>query len=268
MMLIDTTSDGHVHTFLCRHAIGTMEQYVQAAISRKLKGITFLEHLEEDINYASRTWLTEEDFDTYFDEGIRLKERYRDQIAIRLGVEVGYNPDCPGKIQDRLAHRRWDIIGLSYHFCRIPGLEDHVNLLSRKQKNIKIIERYGSGRLLGHYLDALLEAVDNMGAHFLCHLDAGLRHQPDLFYDATHQAKIQQLLDRVKKAGMALEINTSGYDIRNEPFPRTDIILRARDMQIPLRAGSDAHQPAEVGRHFEKLPALLATPALSKPSGQ
>lgn len=262
-MLIDTTSDGHVHTFLCRHAIGTMEQYAQAAIRRKLKSITFLEHLEEDINYHPRTWLTEEDFDTYFDEGIRLKKQYRDQITIRLGVEVGYNPDCPGKIRDRLAQRSWDIIGLSYHFCRIPGLKEHLNLLSRKQKNIEIIERYGSGRLLNHYLDALLEAVENMGADFLCHLDAGLRYQPNLFYDATHQAKIQQLLDRVKKAGMALEINTSGYDIRNEPFPHTDIILRARDMRIPLRVGSDAHRPAEVGRHFEKVPALLAAATLS-----
>ena len=63
----------------------------------------------------------------------------------------------------------------------------------------------------------------------------------------------------INEAGMALEINTSGYDLRNQPFPSTDIILRARDMQIPLRAGSDAHRPEDVGRHFDKLPALLAT---------
>jgi len=258
-MLIDTTTDNHVHTSLCRHAVGTMEQYVQAAISRKLKAITFLEHLEEGINYEPRSWLTDEDFDRYFAEGTRLQERYRDQIVISLGVEAGYNPDCPEKIQDRLAQRKWDLIGLSYHFCRIPGREEHLNLLSRAQKNIRFAEQYGSNRLLGRYLDTLIEAVQRMGADVLCHLDAGLRHQPDLRYDATHQAKIKQLLHRVKEAGMALEINTSGYDLRNQPFPSTDIILRARDMQIPLRAGSDAHRPEDVGRHFDKLPALLAT---------
>ena len=260
-MLIDISSDSHVHTSMCRHALGSMEEYVQAAIDKNLKRITFLEHLEEGINHFSRTWLTEEDFDVYFDEGARLQEYYQGRIDISLGVEVGYNPDCPEKILERLAQHQWDLIGLSYHFCRIPGLDQHINLLSRQQKNIRIIEQYGSRKLLCHYLDTLIEAVCKIPAQLLCHLDAGLRYQPELHFGAIHQSKAEQLLKAVKKMGMALEINTSGYDIRNEPYPCTDIILRARDMQIPLRAGSDAHRPAEVGRHFEKLPSLLRTAA-------
>jgi histidinol-phosphatase (PHP family) len=258
-MLIDTRADSHVHTFMCRHAVGTMEEYVKSAISKDLTHITFLEHLEEGIKYFSRTWLTEEDFDVYFKEGARLQAHYKDRITIGLGVEVGYNPDYHDKILARLAQRDWDLVGLSYHFCRIPGLTQHLNLLSRQQKNISIVEQYGSSLLLDHYLDTLIEAVQVIPAQVLCHLDAGLRFQPGLRFKDSHQSKIQQLLEAVKKSGMSLEINTSGYDIRNEPFPRTDVILRAHDMAIPLRAGSDAHQPAEVGRHFEKLVSLPGT---------
>ena len=37
--------DYHVHTSLCNHASGTMEQYVQAAVAKGLNTICFLDHL-------------------------------------------------------------------------------------------------------------------------------------------------------------------------------------------------------------------------------
>ena len=57
---------------------------------------------------------------------------------------------------------------------------------------------------------------------------------------------------------MALEINTSGFDYRGAAFPAPWIISEALKRGITLRAGSDAHQPSEVGRYFEQLPRYLA----------
>ena len=73
--IIDIYTDGHVHTSLCHHATGTMEDYVAAAIQKGLKHIVFLEHLEIGIQYFESTWLSEEDFSQYCQEGIRLKEK-------------------------------------------------------------------------------------------------------------------------------------------------------------------------------------------------
>jgi len=53
-----TADDRHIHTKLCCHASGEMEEYVLAAIGRDLDGIVFLEHMEEGICCAERTWLT------------------------------------------------------------------------------------------------------------------------------------------------------------------------------------------------------------------
>ena len=86
---IDVKTDGHVHTRLCHHASGEMEEYVQAAIARGLEKIIFLEHLEMGIRYFESTWLSEEDFAYYFKEGERLREKYRGAVEIGLGVEVG-----------------------------------------------------------------------------------------------------------------------------------------------------------------------------------
>ena len=37
--------DYHVHTSLCNHATGTMEQYVRAGVDKGLTTIGFLDHL-------------------------------------------------------------------------------------------------------------------------------------------------------------------------------------------------------------------------------
>ena len=256
-MKVDLLSDTHIHTSLCRHASGTMEEYVIGAIDRGLKRLVFLEHLEEGIRASFRTWLTEEDFDVYFEEGRRLQKRYGDQIELELGAEVGYNPDCTDQILQRLGRRSWDRIGLSCHFFKVDGSEEHLNILSKNQRTIDIIERYGNQRLLSRYFTTLTEAVQVIPADVLCHLDAGLRHQPNLQLEDSHWQQIDFLLDEVKRTGMALEINTSGYKYRGLPFPLPEIIALAVAKAIPLALGSDAHSPSEVGRYFDRIPALL-----------
>jgi len=256
-MTIDLRCDGHVHTSLCHHAKGAMEEYVQSAIKKGLHEIIFLEHLEEGINYFERTWLTEEDFDRYFSEGARLKTVYQDSIKIGLGVEVGYNPDAVKEICNRLAQRKWDRIGLSYHFLSIGKQSQHLNLLSSQQNNLDLLMAHDPSELLSHYFDTLIDAVQVIDAQVLCHLDAGLRHLPGRQLNNHHYDQIRSLLDEVKRAGMAVEINTSGFNLRSTPYPPPDIIRQAQIRGIPLVAGSDAHRPADVGRFFDRLPELL-----------
>lgn len=256
-MNVDLLSDTHIHTSLCRHASGTMEEYVVGAMDKGLERLVFLEHLEEGINARFRSWLTETDFDDYFEEGRRLQQRYAERIEIGLGVEVGYNPDCPDRILERLERRKWDRIGLSCHFFKMDGHDEHLNVLSKNQRHIDIVEHYGDRRLLSRYFATLTEAVRTIPADVLCHLDAGLRHQPNLYLEDSHWQQIETLLGEVKRAGMALEINTSGYKYRGLPFPLPKIITLAREKSIPLALGSDAHSPSEVGRYFDKIPALL-----------
>ncbi len=254
---IDTDVDGHIHTSMCMHAVGSMEEYVLSAIDKGIRKIFFLEHLEEGINYFQRTWLNEQDFDYYFEEGIRLKKRYEDHIEIGLGVEVGFNPEKTDLIRERLKKRNWERIGISYHYHRLPGQKQHLNLLSSQQHNIEICSHYGIDHLLSSYFDALITAVQLLPGTVLCHLDAGLRHCPGIRLKEQHLEQIQQLLHLVKENNMALEINTSGIPLRNTPFPAPEIIRQAFSMEIPLVAGSDAHHPKDVARSFNRLPELL-----------
>ncbi len=256
--LINLHFDGHMHTRYCHHATGSMEEYVLSAIEKGLDHIVFLEHMEvSGVNYFETTWLTDKDFDDYFEEGERLQERYGDQLDIGLGVEVGYNTAQQQELQDRLQRRSWDQIGISYHFMPVPGQSFDLNLVSRKAKNVLAIAETGRESILNNYFDTLMEAVRILPGTVLCHLDAALRFQPGLQLTQGHWQKIEELLDTVKEQNMALEINTSGFAIRGTPFPAPAIIQMAISRKIPLIAGSDAHRPEDVGRDFHKLPELL-----------
>lgn len=231
-----------------------MEDYVKAAIERGLKRLFFLEHLEVGINYFERTWLSGEDFDLYFEEGRRLREKYGDKLFIGLGVETGYNPERSNEILEKLAERNWDRIALSYHFMRIGGR--HYNLVSRKPGNLEAFGRVGVAKVISAYFDTVLEAVEIVPAEVVCHLDAVLRYHPEIRFERSHYRQVETILAAMAERNMALEVNVFGCRMRDEPFPALDIIEEAVRRDIPLAVGSDAHRPEDVGR-FELLVEAL-----------
>jgi histidinol-phosphatase (PHP family) len=251
---IDISIDGHMHTSRCHHARGTMEEYVQAGIRRGLKRIVFLEHLEAGIKYFETTWLTDQDFDRYFQEGRQLQKKYQGVIEIGLGVEVGYNPHKVEEIRTRLAQWQWDRIGISYHFMHSPA--GHLNLVSSKPVNRTALDKLGVDRVLTTYYHDLRQAVQTLPGDMLCHCDAVLRHHPDAANFDHHEELIDALFDAVIAKKMAIEVNTSGYRIRNEPYPAVRLLKKAVARGIPLVAGSDAHRPEDVGRYFDRLAEL------------
>jgi histidinol-phosphatase (PHP family) len=256
-MNLDLKTDGHVHCRLCHHAVGEMEEYVLAACAQGLKRLIFLEHFEAGINYFETTWLTPADFKLYFATGRLLQGRYYGQIEIGLGVEVGYNPERVAETNAFLRQYAWDRIGLSYHFLGHGGR--HLNLLSRKQENMAEFTAIGVSGIVTAYLAGLLQAVTVLPATVLCHLDAVLRHHPGIAFSPDHRRQMAAILAAMADRGMALEINTSGFDHpRQAPYPPAWLIHQAMAQGVELVLGSDAHRPQEVGRHFERVPGYLA----------
>jgi len=253
--MIDITEDSHVHTNLCHHAMGEMEEYVLAAIERGLRRLTFLEHLEAGISYFESTWLTDDDFDYYHEEGQRLKDKYRENIEIGLGVEVGYNLKGKEELLQKLARHSWDRVGISYHFLATDN--GHLNMVSRKQANIDALDRIGPENVLRQYYQGLRQAVEEIPGNVLCHLDAALRHHPTIHLTDELERLIDDLLDAVARKNMAVEINTSGFRLKDEPFPSRYFLKKVISRDIHLVAGSDAHQPGDVGRYFDRLPGLI-----------
>ncbi len=247
--LLDITGDHHVHTHFCNHATGEMEEYVVAAIEKGLTRLTFLEHLEGGLNYTPRIWLSSEVFQEYFTQGERLQEQYGKQIIIRLGAEVGYSSGAVDELLALLDAFPFTHCGLSCHFY-FDGTE-HLNMLSRRTDHIKKMAELGTEPILDAYFTNLIQGCQDIPCDKLCHLDAALRHNTPVL-TAHHHSLIEELFAVMLEKDIALEINTSGYELRPHPYPAFEFIDNARQLGIPLIIGSDAHRPEQVGRFFAR----------------
>ena len=87
----------HSHTARCGHAWGTDEEFVRSAIDNGYGVLGFSEHSPwpftdgyQEID--SRQRITVEELDSYIADMQALKEKYADQIEIRIGLECEYFP--------------------------------------------------------------------------------------------------------------------------------------------------------------------------------
>ena len=67
------------------------KKMIEASIQKGLKAICFTDHYDKDDDQ----WGEGEqifDVDEYFTTMTRLREQYRDQIEVRIGVELGLRP--------------------------------------------------------------------------------------------------------------------------------------------------------------------------------
>lgn len=85
-------SNWHTHTYRCGHAKGTDEEYVLEAINAGLKRIGFSDHAAYPGVRNNTIRMTYKQVPEYMHSIRKLKEKYKDQIEIYLGMEIeGYD---------------------------------------------------------------------------------------------------------------------------------------------------------------------------------
>lgn len=88
------TFNYHTHTRRCGHAVGSDEEYIQAAIKAGITTLGFSEHLGYDGWDDANERIPFKDNDAYLDDMQKLKVKYIDKIDIRIGFEYEFFEDC------------------------------------------------------------------------------------------------------------------------------------------------------------------------------
>lgn len=241
--------DYHVHTQLCNHATGTMEEYVQAAIGNGLETICFLDHLTFQEAGRTKAMLPRE-VPMYVDAARRLGRRYQNRITVRVGMEVDFSPRHVDACRQILNTFDFDVVGSSVHF--LDG-EDVVGQRSAWGRG-----ELSADRVYSRYLNLLESMLDYDYYDMICHLDLpkkfNTRPSPAAF------AGFRNLLEKIRQKDLAIELNTSGLDYPvAEAFPSPELLACSAALDIPLVTGSDAHAPDSVGRKFDQARDLLHT---------
>ncbi len=242
--------DYHMHTQYCRHAAGRMEQYATEALARGLREICFTPHipLPGFPRGPEGLRMEPEDAEPYFREVERLRARYP-RLSILCGVEADFYDGFEKTVEEFLGSYPLDLVLLSVHFIRDWPGENW--LFDFDFPDRPLTEVYHD------YFEALKRGIATGLYDALAHLD--LIRQPGHPVLETNAREVEEVLALAARAGMSLEINTSGMRRSwRMPYPLPDVLPLAAARGLPVIAGSDAHEPQLVGYGLAEVDEWIA----------
>src|SRR5256886_5813981 len=108
-------ADYHMHTPLCRHAVGEPTEYAAQAVKLGIPEIGFSEHnpmIRDDYD----DWhMFQRDLEDYVAK-VEKARRDHPQLAIKLALEVDYIPGQEEWIHDLSARHPWDYLIGAVHY--------------------------------------------------------------------------------------------------------------------------------------------------------
>ena len=224
--------DLHNHTPLCNHAVGEIDEYIEAAIKSGTKYFGISDHAPMDFDPKYR--MTFSDIQRYEKDVLDAKEKYKDKIEILLGYEVDY---LKGHMDERVLNADVDYLIGSVHFIEGWGFDNPEFIGRYKEQDIDEIWQ--------KYFDTIEEMANSRLFDIVGHLDLikVFKFMPNRDINEMAEAALKA----IKKVDMVLELNISGYRKPiAEAYPSPTLLKQAYELGIPITFASDAHKPEQV----------------------
>ena len=247
-------ADLHVHSNFSSDGKAKMEDMIDKAIKLGLKTLCFTDHMDYDYpkiyDYSFQF-----DIDNYLKKLQILKEKYKSQIEILIGLELGMQPHISDSMYKLINSFPFDFIIGSIHIVNQmdPYYPQYWENITEEEGIVKCFEE----------IQKCCEIYQ--GFHVCGHIDYVVRYAPSskIKYQEYSYPYYKDVLDEILKTllnhGKGIEVNTSGYKYGfGHPHPKTEILKRYKELGGEIiTIGSDAHLPQHLCYDFDKAEALL-----------
>ncbi len=223
----------HTHTVRCRHAIGSDEEYVLAAIKAGMKTLGFSDHAPYIGNEKNQRMQFEE-LEDYRSSIMRLKEKYKDQIDIYCGMEVEYYPEHWEELSYYRNHLDYCILG--QHSVSYDGVS--VYTLQTPEE-------------LKEYVDAIEQACKHGLCDYIAHPDVVMWSYAE--FDEAVMEAIERIADISLKYDVPVELNCGSgvkYPMQEYPdgkryaYPTRPFFEKFAEKGCKVIIGLDIHDPS------------------------
>ena len=241
--------DFHIHS---RYGDGadTIEDIIRYAISKGIEEIGFSEHsyTSFDLSYC----MMFEDIEKYNAEVKYLKEKYKDQIKIHLGIEQDYFAVTP---TDGYEY----VIG-AVHYVKFG--EDYIPI-DCDAKTIKdAVEKYCDGdiyKFCEEYYATVAKSAKKMHPDIVAHVDLVTKfNEQEPMIDENNPRYVaawKNAVDELLGDCNLFEINTGaitrGY--RTTPYPSSAILNYLKSKGADIILSGDSHRKEAVCYKYEEL---------------
>ena len=221
----------HTHTPRCRHALGTEEEYVLAAIEGGLKILGFSDHTPQWFpgDYYSKVRMYPEELAGYCETVQTLQKQYKDNLQIHLGLEAEYYPACFGELVSHLRDAGIDYMILGQHWLH-NEIGERFCGSATEDKTVLI-----------RYCDQVIEAMHTGLFTYVAHPDLVNFAEDEKIY----RQHMRRLCREAKNCGIPLEINLLGLRTGRH-YPNRLFWEIVAEENCDCILGSDAHTPDSV----------------------
>ncbi len=246
---------GHSGQF-CKHAKGTLEETVLAAIEAGMKIYGLSEHAPRyfdrdvyDDEKAKGIGVSElaDDFSAFCAESRRLQKKYADQIEILCGFETEFiDSETNSNILNLIDSEDFDYVIGSVHHVREIAVDE------TQEKFDALVKLCGSKEAVTlEYYKQVAQMVQQYKPDVVGHIDLTSKFGSSLRSAAVHR-QMDETLQVIAEAGSILDLNV--YPLRKgkkDPYPAPWIVVMAHARGIPFCFGDDSHSPNTVGEGLE-----------------
>lgn len=243
-------ADMHVHTEFSLDSSANIESMAEKAISIGLDMICITDHLDWD--FPEKDLIFDFDVNEYQKSIEAAKQKYAGKLDIRMGVELGMQPQLAERYEKLLKEYPFDFVLGSLHILnnRDPYYKDAFYGMTDQQAYRQYFE------------DMLVNVKAFHGFDSLAHLDYIVRYGREKaknYHISDYMDIIDEILRELIAHDKALEVNSAG--LRKNlgfPNPHVGVIKRYKELGGEMiTVGADAHKPLHMGYAFKEVESIL-----------
>ncbi len=230
----------HTHHYLCKHAIGSCEEYAEQALKTGYNELGFSDHAPKDNVKILGLRMSEEEYTKYIKDVLYTKQKYKGKLSIFLGIEIEHWFTQQAYYQEILKELDYVILG------------QHVISMKNDDKSLISAFTLSTKKEILKYAETLCLAMRTKRYDIVAH--------PDLFlngytkFDETAKNVTEIICECAYQTKTILEYNANGYRrnyVKNNgkkiaPYPRKEFWEIAEKYQVTAILSMDAHSPEQL----------------------
>lgn len=239
----------HSHCSFC-DGRAPLEDFIKEAISQKFTSYGISSHAP--LSFSTHWAMKDEDLPAYLEECFRLRDQYKDQIELYIGLEIDYLNDDSNPSIDKFTQLPLDYrIGAVHLLYNKKG--EVIDVDCSLEKYIRIVDEHFGGDIeyiVKLYYDRLLRMIELGGFDIIAHADKihynASQYYPGLLDEPWYDSLMQDYFKAIANSGYMVEINTKAYLQMDVFFPNERYFPLLKELNIPILVNSDAHFPKRI----------------------
>lgn len=229
----------HTHHYLCGHASGSCEDYIEEAIKQGFTELGFSDHApndEKDLGFRMKN----KDYKAYLEDMAYSQSKYENELTIYRGLEIEFFYTTPDYYTQFL--KDLDFLVLGQHFISMN--KDDQNMISGFDLKTKE-EIYA-------YADTVCDAMRTGMFTIFAHPDLYMCGYLD--FDEHAEKVAHQICKCASETNTILEFNANGLRRKKnetpqgylQPYPRIEFFNIVEQYDVRTILSSDCHAPRQL----------------------